>query len=168
MKSSLGKYVVFILAILLGFLGYSVFDYIDTNVYNGIYPIGKFICITAGLLPLMVADIVKTKKVASLIFPVIIIGGVVAWFALTLPEITYEDGENQVSKDYTNVLVCARAYDDETIAKEKIPAYYKGAYLYEGTKDSKDYFILINPKDGKIYEYEAEKNSSMSEYFTKA
>lgn len=165
MKSSLGKYVVMILAVLLGFLGYCVFDYIDTNIYNGVYPIGKFICIVAGFIPFMVADIVKSKKITSVIFPIIILGAVVAWFALTLPEITYSQGEENLNKDYTNVVVSTKAFDNQTTVKDKIPAFYKGAYIYEGTKDGVEYFLVMNPENGKIYEYEIDKYSSMAEYF---
>lgn len=167
MKSSLAKYVLFILAVLLGILGYCVFDYIDTNIYNGIYPVGKYICICSALVPYMIADIIKTKKITSLIFPVFFIGIICAWFVMTLPSISYEEESETLSKSYKNIITSTKCFDNDTITQEKIPSYYKGAYIYEGTKDDVNYFIVVNPKDGTVYEYEVDKNTSMSVYFAK-
>lgn len=167
MKSSLGKYVVFILAVLLGIFGYCVFDYIDTNVYNGVYPIGKFICISLGLLPVMIYDIAKTKKIKSLIFPVVCIGAVCAWFYFTLPQITYNEAKDKLSKNYTSVVITSKDYDNKELLGDKIPAYYSGAYIFEVEKGAKEYFVVVNPKNGKSYEFEFESHKSMADYFGK-
>lgn len=112
MKSTLGKYVLFMLAVLLGFLGYCVFDYINTNVYNGIYPVGKYICITVALVPYMIVDIVKNKKISSFVFPVLLIGGVCLWFGFTLPSISYEEQGEKLSQTYENVISTSKCFDN--------------------------------------------------------
>lgn len=164
-KSTFRTIIVFLLAIFVAIIGYCVYDYINVNIFGGVYPLGKFVALTAGFLPIMIADIIKNKKITSFIFPIICIAAVFAWFYFTLPDMSQERAFEELSSRYDKVLTASETFDDEDITDEKIPSYYAGAYLFEATKDSVAYYVVMNPKDGETYEYEAEKNELMAKYF---
>lgn len=164
-KSVLSGAVVFILAILFAIIGYCVYDYFNEKYFAGVYPLGKLVALTAGFIPVMVWDVFKTKKVTSAIFPMLLFVGVFAWFYATLPDISYSSAADELEKKYDSVVVSTESFEDDAITEEKIPGYYNGAYIFEAEKDSVGYYIIMNPKDGKTYEYEAEKNLSFARYF---
>lgn len=166
-NSILIRVIVLLLAVLMAIIGYCVYDLINKEFFAGVYPLGKLVALTAGFIPIMVADVIRTKKITSLILPFICFLLVFIWFYFTLPEMSYDKATDSLGVSYDSVQTAVLVFDEEEIVEEKIPGYYKGAYIFEATKDSIDYYVIMNPKDGETYEYEAEKNEHMARYFEK-
>ncbi len=164
----LGKIVVFLLAVLMAIIGYCVYDYINKKYFAGVYPLGKLVALTLGFIPIMVNDVIKSKKISALIFPFIAFIAIFAWFYFTLPQMSYDKATDSLAVDYDTVQTATTTFDDDDIIEEKVPGYYKGAYIFEASKDNVEYYVVMNPRDGETYEYEAAKNEQMARYFEKA
>lgn len=166
-NSSLGKFVVFLLSILMAVIGYCAFDYINNTFFAGVYPLGKLLALMLGFVPIMVNDVIKNKKISAAVFPVICIVAVAIWFYYTIPQMSYEKASDSLAVDYDTVQSAVVTFDDEELIEEKVPGYYNGAYLFEASKGNDDFYVVMNPKDGEIYEYDAESNVQMARFFNK-
>ncbi|MBE6837376.1 MAG: hypothetical protein E7509_05220 [Ruminococcus sp.] len=166
-SSLLGKFVVFVLSFLMAIIGYCVYDYINNKYFAGVYPLGKLVALMLGFVPIMVSDIIKNKKITTAVFPLMCIVAVAMWFYYTLPQMSYEKASDSLAVDYDTVQSAVLTFDDEELIDEKVPGYYNGAYLFEASKGNDDYYVVMNPKNGAIYEYEAENNIQMARFFEK-
>ena len=163
--SGIAKLVVFLAAVVMALIGYFVYGVINDKIFAGVYPFGKIPALTAGFIPLMIADFVKNKKIVNLIFPMILFIGIFVWFYLSLPVMTYDKATDSLDGKYEAIQTAVSTFDDDDITKEKIPGYYKGAYLFKATRDGVEYYVVMNPKNGETYEYEVSKNEKMAHFF---
>lgn len=147
MKSKLVKYVVMILAIVFAVAGYCAFGYINDRFFAGIYDWGKYLSVTLGLVPVIVYDVAKNKRLGSVVFAAFIVTAVCGMFYLTFPEVTYAEAADELYNSYDRVTGSQTkiSYDE---AVSDIPAYYSGAYTFDAQKNGEQFYVVVNPKTG--------------------
>ena len=164
MKNRLVKPLIFLLAILMAIIGYCVYDYINNKYFAGVYELGKFIALSVGFIPIMIADIVKSKRIGSIVFPFVFVCAVFAFYYFTMPTVSYDEGVEELEESYEEVSAAAVVFDDVE-GDEVVPSYYEGAYIFEASDEGKDYYVVMNPRDGSTYEFNADEKENMARYF---
>lgn len=147
MKSKFVKYVVMVLAIVFAVVGYCAFGYINDRYFAGIYDSGKYLSVTLGLLPIIVYDIAKHKRLGSIVFSMFLVTAVCGMFYLTFPKVTYAEAADELYNSYDRVTESQTKISSEE-AMSGIPAYYSGAYTFDAQKNGEQFYVVVNPKTG--------------------